>query len=174
MIDVLTEFGSVNKMKKNSPKNRIIRIGLISDTHGYLDALAIKSLEGVDMIVHAGDIDTPDVLMYLKDVAPVKAVRGNMDRGHWANELPTVDLITVDKINLFILHDLCRLDLDPAAAGIHAIIYGHSHRPHMETKNGVTFINPGSASQPRHNHRPTVAVLKVNNHSLDTEFIHLD
>ena len=161
-------------MIKKSQKNRITRIGLISDTHGYLDAHAVKSLEGVDMIVHAGDIDTPDVLMVLKDVAPVSAVRGNMDRGHWVNELPTTDLITIEKINLFILHDICQLDLDPATAGIHAVIYGHSHRPHLETKNGVIFINPGSASQPRHNHPPTVAVLKVKCHSLDAEFIDLD
>lgn len=126
------------------------------------------------MIVHAGDVDTPDVLKILKAVAPVIAVRGNMDQGRWANELPTADLFTVDKIKLFTLHDIYRLDLDPAAAGIHAVIYGHSHHPHIETKNGVVFINPGSASQPRHNHPPTVAILKVNHHSLDAEFIDLD
>ena len=126
------------------------------------------------MIVHAGDIDTPDVLKELKDVAPVIAVRGNMDRGHWATQLPVTDLITVDKIVLFALHDVYRLDLDPAAAGIHAVIYGHSHRPQMEAKNGVVFINPGSASLPRHNHPPTVAILSMSDQLINVEFIDID
>ncbi len=163
----------VTIMMKYPQKKRFMRVGIISDTHGYLDAQAVKSLKGVDLIVHAGDIDTPEVLNVLKEVAPVKAVRGNMDRGSWADELPMTDLISIDKTMLFALHDVDRLDLDPAAAGIHAVIYGHSHRPHMETKNGVVFINPGSASQPRHNHPATVAIVNVRNGSLDVEFVDL-
>jgi hypothetical protein len=163
----------VTIMMKYPQKKRFMRVGIISDTHGYLDAQTVKSLKGVDLIVHAGDIDTPEVLNVLKEVAPVKAVRGNMDRGSWADELPMTDLISIDKTMLFALHDVDRLDLDPAAAGIHAVIYGHSHRPHMETKNGVVFINPGSASQPRHNHPATVAIVNVRNGSLDVEFVDL-
>ena len=155
-------------------QKRFTRVGIISDTHGYLDAQAVKSLKGVDLIVHAGDIDTPEVLNLLKEVAPVTAVRGNMDRGPWANELPTTELISVDRTMLFALHDLNRLDLDPSAAGIHAVIHGHSHRPHMQTKNGVVFINPGSASQPRHNHPPTVAIVSVRDRFLEVEFVDLD
>jgi putative phosphoesterase len=154
-------------------QKRFTRVGIISDTHGYLDALAIKSLMGVDLIVHAGDIDTPEVFNVLQKVAPVTAVRGNMDRGPWSDKLPTTELITIDKTILFALHDVNRLDLDPAAAGIHAVIYGHSHRPHLETKNGIVFINPGSASQPRHNHPPTVAIVSLRDGSLDVEFVGL-
>ena len=148
-----------------------VRLGVISDTHGYLNAHAVKSLRGVDLIVHAGDIDTPGVLNRLRKIAPVKAVRGNMDQGKWAAELPKTELITIDKVVLFALHDVYLLDLDPASAGIHAVIYGHSHRPHLETIGGIIYINPGSASQPRHNHPPTVAILNIRHRSLDVEFV---
>lgn len=160
-------------MTPSPQKKHPVRIGVISDTHGYLNANAVKSLEGVDLIVHAGDIDTPEVLIMLQKIAPVKAVRGNMDQGKWADELPKADFITIGKIVLFALHDVYLLDLDPAAAGIQAVIYGHSHRPQMEMIDGVMYINPGSASQPRHNHPPTVAVMSIRDRSLDIEFVEL-
>ena len=148
-----------------------MRIGVISDTHGYLTSQVVKSLEGVDLIIHAGDIDTPDVLEMLKEISPVKAVRGNMDRGKWADVLPQEEYVTIGQIVIFTLHDLYRLDLDPAAAGIPAVIYGHSHRPHKETIDGVVYINPGSASQPRHSYPPTVAIISIRDSLLDVEFV---
>ena len=147
---------------------------MISDTHGHLNYQAVKTLSGVDMIVHAGDIDTPEVLRQLIDIAPVRAVRGNMDRGRWANELPVTDLVTIDRIVLLALHDVDRLDLDPAAAGIHVVIYGHSHRPLMETRGGVVYVNPGSASLPRHGHLPSVAILNIGDRSVNIEFKDLE
>ena len=150
-----------------------MRIGVISDTHGYLTSQAVKSLKGVDLIIHAGDLDTPDILKMLNKIAPVKAVRGNMDRGKWADKLPQEEYITIDQVVIFALHDIYLLDLDPAAAGIHAVIYGHSHRPHKESKDGVVYINPGSASQPRHNYPPTVAIITISDRFLDIEFVEI-
>ena len=150
-----------------------MRIGVISDTHGYLTSQTRKSLKGVDLIIHAGDIDTPDILKMLKKIAPVKAVRGNMDRGKWADKLPQEEYITIDQVVILALHDIYLLDLDPAAAGIHAVIYGHSHRPHKESKDGVVYINPGSASQPRHNYPPTVAIITISDRILDIEFVEI-
>lgn len=150
-----------------------MRIGVISDTHGYLTSQAVKSLKGVDLIIHAGDLDTPDILKMLKKIAPVKAVRGNMDRGKWADKLPKEEYITIGQVVIFALHDLYLLNLDPAAAGIHAVIYGHSHRPHKESKDGVVYINPGSASQPRHNYPPTVAIITISDRFLDIEFVEI-
>ena len=150
-----------------------MRIGVISDTHGYLTSQAVKSLKGVDLIIHAGDLDTPDILKMLNKIAPVKAVRGNMDRGKWADKLPKEEYITIGQVVIFALHDLYLLNLDPAAAGIHAVIYGHSHRPHKESKDGVVYINPGSASQPRHNYPPTVAIITISDRFLDIEFVEI-
>ena len=157
----------------NQQQKRIRRLGVISDTHGYLGDQAVKSLAGVELIIHAGDIDTPDILDRLKKTAPVVAVRGNMDRGHWADELPLTERITLDRFVLFVLHDVDRLDLDPVTAGIHAVIYGHSHRPQVASKKGVLFINPGSASQPRHNHPPTIAIVSVHDGSVSVDHIDL-
>ena len=150
-----------------------MRIGVISDTHGYLPSQALKSLKDVDLIIHAGDIDTPDILKMLKNIAPVKAVRGNMDRGKWADKLPQEEYITIGQVVIFALHDLYLLDLDPAAAGIDAVIYGHSHRPQKESKDGVVYLNPGSASQPRHNYPPTVAIITISDRLLNIEFIEI-
>ena len=150
-----------------------MRIGVISDTHGYLPSQALKSLKDVDLIIHAGDIDTPDILKMLKKIAPVKAVRGNMDRGKWADKLPQEEYITIGQVVIFALHDLYLLDLDPAAAGIDAVIYGQSHRPQKESKDGVVYLNPGSASQPRHNYPPTVAIITISDRLLNIEFVEI-
>jgi putative phosphoesterase len=154
-------------------KELIVRIGVISDTHGYLTSQAVKSLEGVDLIIHAGDLDTPDILKMLKKIAPVKIVRGNMDRGKWADELPQEEYIRIGQVVILALHDLYQIDLDPVAAGIHAVIYGHTHRPHKECKDGVVYINPGSASQPRHNFPPTVAIVTIRDRLLDIKFVEI-
>ncbi|MEJ2670915.1 MAG: metallophosphoesterase family protein [Deltaproteobacteria bacterium] len=124
-------------------------IGVISDTHGLLRPEALKALTGVELIIHAGDIGNPEILETLGQIAPVHAVRGNTDRGAWAAELPHTRIIEVGGVLIYVLHELYALDLDPAAAGLAAVIFGHSHEPHLERKNGVLYLNPGSAGPRR-------------------------
>ena len=124
-------------------------IGVVSDTHGLLRPEALRRLRGVDRIVHAGDIGTPDVLRAREASAPVTAVRGNNDRGPWANALPETAVLELEGCILYVLHDVGQLDLDPAAAGFSAAIAGHSHRPLCESRGPVLFFNPGSAGPRR-------------------------
>ncbi|MGA9755143.1 MAG: metallophosphoesterase family protein, partial [Desulfobaccales bacterium] len=120
-------------------------IGVISDTHGLLRPEALKVLSGVELIIHAGDIGNPRILAELARIAPVHAVRGNTDRAGWAVDLPLTRVVEVGDVHFYVLHELFCLDLDPAAAGFAAVIFGHSHHPHLERKNGVLYLNPGSA-----------------------------
>ncbi len=124
-------------------------IGVISDTHGLLRPEAVAALRGVERIVHAGDVGSPDVLRGLETVAPVTAVRGNNDRAAWARDLPATEVVEVGDALLYVLHDLAELDLDPRAAGFAAVIAGHSHAPRQEERDGVLFFNPGSAGPRR-------------------------
>ena len=124
-------------------------VGLISDTHGLLRESAVAALNGVDLIIHAGDIDNPGILDRLNQIAPVYAVSGNMDRHPGLGHLPRFDMITVGGIYVCIIHDQHQLDLDPAAAGCSVVVYGHSHRPAISKKNGVFYVNPGSAGPRR-------------------------
>jgi uncharacterized protein len=148
-------------------------IGVISDTHGLLRPQAIAALKGVELILHAGDIGGPEVLAALEKIAPVHAVRGNTDRGDWAYDLPQTRVVEVGGVHLYILHELFALDLEPAAAGLHAVIFGHSHRPHLERKDGVLYLNPGSAGPRRFTLPVSLARLKVSDHSLAAELIEL-
>jgi putative phosphoesterase len=150
-----------------------LRIGVISDTHGLLRPRAISALQGVSLIIHAGDIGSPEILEELSRIAPVWAVRGNTDRGEWARKLPLTELVNAGVAQLYVLHDLHTLDLDPAAAGFAAVIFGHSHRPHLERKNGVLYLNPGSAGPQRFTLPVTLAYLKVDGTSLNVEFVPL-
>jgi hypothetical protein len=124
-------------------------IGVIADTHGLLRPEALSALRGSDLIVHAGDVGAPEVLAGLRAVAPVTAVRGNNDRGEWARSLGESEAVEVAGRWLYVLHDIHALDLDPAAAGFAAVIAGHSHRPLVEERRGVLFVNPGSAGPRR-------------------------
>ena len=124
-------------------------IGLISDTHGLLRPEARVALRGVDRIIHAGDICDAQVLQALAEIAPVVAVRGNNDRGPWAEAVPERELVAVDGVKLYVLHDLHELDVDPKALGVQAVISGHSHRPLSKMENGVLYVNPGSAGPRR-------------------------
>jgi putative phosphoesterase len=124
-------------------------IGVISDTHGLVRPDALARLRGVDMIVHAGDIGHPDVLRALGAIAPVVAVRGNNDRGPWARQLRETTRIELAGARLYVVHDLATLRIDPAAEGIDVVIAGHSHRPSITRRGGVTFLNPGSAGPRR-------------------------
>jgi hypothetical protein len=152
---------------------RLVRIGVISDTHGYLDARVIDAFGGTDLIIHAGDIGKPNILDALASVAPVSAVRGNTDRGPWADDLSATALLAIDRVTLYVLHDIQQLDLDPKAAGIRVVISGHTHRASLEEKNDVVFLNPGSAIEPRHNSPPTVAILTARGETLEARFIEL-
>jgi putative phosphoesterase len=122
---------------------------VISDTHGLVRPEAVAALAGVERIVHAGDIGSPDVLQALARVAPVTAVRGNNDRGAWARAIPETEVVEVDGVSLYVLHDLHELDLDPRAAGFAAVIAGHSHQPRVDERDGVLYLNPGSAGPRR-------------------------
>ena len=147
-------------------------IGVISDTHGLLRPEAIEKLAGVERIVHAGDIGRPEILDQLRDIAPVAAVRGNNDKGAWAKEIPETQVLDIEGRRLYVLHDVSRLDLDPAAARIAVIIAGHSHRPAAAEKNGVLFLNPGSAGPRRFRLPISVATLHIDATSVRAE-IHI-
>jgi putative phosphoesterase len=148
-------------------------IGVISDTHGLLRPEAASALAGVELIIHAGDIGTPEILEALTRIAPVQAVRGNTDRGAWAADLPHSRVVEVGGILIYVLHELFTLDLDPATAGFAAVIFGHSHSPHMERKNGVLYLNPGSAGPRRFKLPITMATINLQNTSLHVDFINL-
>jgi len=148
-------------------------IGVISDTHGRLQPAAIKALKGTDLIIHAGDVGKPEVLESLQDIAPVIAVRGNMDIGDWIDELPETKFVEVGSLLLYVIHDIYKLDIKPDEARVSAVISGHSHRPSLENHNGVLFLNPGSATLPRFNNPASVALLQVKEKSLSAQFLKL-
>ena len=127
----------------------MIRIGIISDTHGLLRPEAIKQLSGADHIIHAGDIGSPEVIDGLRRIAPTTAIKGNIDAGEWAKDYPDTELVVLGGRALYVLHKLNEMELDPAASGVDVVISGHSHRPKIETKNRVLYVNPGSAGPRR-------------------------
>ncbi|MFO7665867.1 MAG: metallophosphoesterase family protein [Desulfobacterales bacterium] len=148
-------------------------VGIISDTHGRLPDSATIALAGSKLIIHAGDIGEPAVLEKLKAIAPVFPVKGNMDKGVWAREIPDSEIVNQGAVSIYILHDISKIDLDPAASGFSAVIFGHTHRPFIERQNGVLFINPGSATQPRSNYLPSVVLLKVTDKFLEAQLVTL-
>jgi putative phosphoesterase len=147
---------------------------VIADTHGKLSQSAVQALEGVELIIHAGDIDTPAVLQQLKRIAPVKAVRGNMDRRSGLPRFPTAEVVEVGEVRLYVLHNIEDLDIDPVAAGFDAVIHGHSHHPENKDRRGVLFINPGSASSPRKSTAPSLARLYIQGKNIKVEVINLE
>jgi len=149
-------------------------VGVISDTHGLVRPEALAALRGVDAIVHAGDVGEPAVLDALGALAPVTAVRGNNDRGSWARRLPTTAVVEVGDACLYVLHDLHELDLEPHAAGFAAVIAGHSHRPAIEARDGVLYVNPGSAGPRRFTLPVAVARLHVRGARVRGEIVTLD
>jgi putative phosphoesterase len=155
-------------------RTREARIGLVSDSHGLMRPEALAALAGVDRIVHAGDVGAPEVLERLGEIAPVVAVRGNNDRGSWAEALPTSNVVEIGGASLYVLHDVAELDLDPAAAGFHAVVSGHSHRPGIDTRGGVLFVNPGSIGPRRFTLPVSLALLHVSRTGLRAQLIELD
>jgi uncharacterized protein len=126
-----------------------ILIGVISDTHGLLRPAAIAALRGAEHIIHAGDVGSPEILEKLSAIAPVTAVRGNIDKGEWARKLPKTEVLELGGVSIYILHDFAKLDLNPKAAGFNVVVSGHSHIPEQETLDGVLHFNPGSAGPRR-------------------------
>ena len=150
-----------------------INVGVISDTHGIIRPEVIEALRDSELIIHAGDVGTPEVLEHLRGIAPTIAVRGNVDKDRWAQSLPLSEVIAVGEVRLYMLHDLTELDLDPKAAEFSAVISGHSHRPTAEHRDEVLFLNPGSAGPRRFALPVTVAKLRVVGTRLSYEFIEL-
>jgi len=159
-------------MTGDSPP-RSYRVGLVSDTHGLLHPALADAFAGADLIVHAGDIDEPAVLRGLGSIAPVTAVRGNMDRGRWAAPLRRTEVIEVGAVMLYALHDLEQLSLDPVAAGFQAVINGHTHQPALAEYNGVIYVNPGSAGRQRAGLPATAALMDIRGKRIEVRFIEL-
>jgi putative phosphoesterase len=169
----LLDVRKVIDMPKRPKPNDTHVLGVISDTHGLVRPEAVEALEGTDMIIHAGDIGTPEVLEALHAMAPVVAVRGNNDKGDWALALPETEVVEVGGVALYVLHDVHALDLDPVAAGFHAVISGHSHRPAMAKRQGVLFLNPGSAGPRRFKLPVSVARLIIRGNAIDGQLVEL-
>ncbi len=155
-------------------QNNKMRIGVISDTHGLLREKVGELFKGVDLIAHAGDIDCPEVIEVLKNIAPVIAVRGNMDRGEWGQSLRQTEVFEARGIPIYMLHNLYDMDADPKTAGFKVVISGHTHLPKIGRKDGVLFLNPGSAGPRRSDYPISVAILSIYNHVAEAEIIRLD
>jgi uncharacterized protein len=149
------------------------RVGLISDTHGLLRPQAVAFLRGSDFIVHAGDIGNVDVLKMLDALAPVTAVRGNNDKAPWAEKIAETEVLQIGEVSIYVLHNLAELDLDPAAAGFQVVVSGHSHRPSIEERDGVLYVNPGSSGPRRFSLPIAVAELEVAGHSVKAKLVEL-
>lgn len=149
-------------------------VGVISDTHGLLRPEALEALDGSDLILHAGDIGDASIIESLTEIAPVVAVRGNVDRGTWANSLPERTAVEIGDVTAYLLHDRHMLDLTPKAAGLAAVISGHSHKPGHETNDGVLYFNPGSAGPKRFRLPISVGRLIITGSSIEPEIITLD
>jgi putative phosphoesterase len=156
-----------------SSLHSIKHVGVISDTHGLMREEAIAALEGVDLIVHAGDVGGPEVLERLRTIAPVRAVRGNNDRDEWARSLPLRDVVEAGPHQIYLLHDIAELDIDPAAAGMAAVIAGHSHKPGARLRDGVLYLNPGSAGPRRFKLPVSIARLRVSGNGFEHEIVEL-
>jgi putative phosphoesterase len=148
-------------------------IGVISDTHGLLRPEALVALGGSNYIIHAGDIGDPDVLTKLAEIAPVTAIRGNVDCEAWAKKIPSTNVLEIGGVSIYVLHNLAELDLKPEAAGFSVVISGHSHVPKQETKNGVLYFNPGSAGPRRFRLSVTIGRLKVQDSRVSGEIVEL-
>jgi uncharacterized protein len=154
-------------------KSTLRVVGLISDTHGLVRPEALKALQGVDLVIHAGDIGKPEVLDALKAISPLVAIKGNNDIGPWAKPLPDTQLVQAADTKLFVIHNVKELNCDPAVEGYNVVISGHSHKPSILTRDGVLFVNPGSAGPRRFKLPVAVGKLFIQNRNINTELIEL-
>jgi len=159
---------------RNSASKNPRKIGLISDTHGLLRAEALDALRDSDLIIHAGDVGDPKILEALRQIAPVVAVRGNVDTGEWAKSLPETAVAEAGAVRIYVLHDANALDLDAKAAGFQIVVSGHSHKPGRSERDGVIYINPGSAGPRRFSFPITVARLDLGVRPWSAEFVDLE
>jgi putative phosphoesterase len=148
-------------------------VGLISDTHGLLRPEALAALRGSDLIIHAGDVGAPEIVEQLRSVAPVVAVRGNVDKGVWASQLPLTAVAEAGSALIYVLHDIAQLDLDPVAAQFNLVVSGHSHKPGLIERNGVMYVNPGSAGPRRFQLPITIARLDLRSLPWRVDFMDL-
>lgn len=149
-------------------------VGLISDTHGLLRPSAVEWLQGCDLIVHAGDVGDPAVLETLRRIAPLAAVRGNNDRAAWAEDVPESVTLRAGACTIHVVHDIATLAIDPVAARVDVVVFGHSHKPLQERRDGVLFVNPGSAGPRRFKLPISAARLRVDDEgSVEVEFVQL-
>jgi hypothetical protein len=151
-----------------------MRVGVISDTHGLLRPEALTALQGAEHILHAGDVGDPAILDALRAIAPVTAIRGNIDEGGPCTHLPPTELVELNGRSIYMLHDVKRLDLNPEAAGISAVVFGHSHKLLVEQRRGVLFLNPGSAGPHRFQLPVTLAWLNIDAKGLSAQIIDLE
>ncbi|WP_419664021.1 phosphodiesterase, MJ0936 family [Desulfosarcina variabilis str. Montpellier] len=163
-------------MNSISPKNptNAKTIGVLSDTHGLLRPEIEKQLSGCDHILHAGDIGDGAILQRLEQIAPVVAVRGNMDYGSWSNALPVKEMVEIEGVFFYLLHDLYHLDLDPLAAGIHVVVSGHTHQAKLFRKDGVIYLNPGSAGHRRSHYPISMAMVHIDEKTVTPQIIEID
>jgi len=148
-------------------------IGVISDTHGRLPQAVSKVFNNTDLIIHAGDIGDPQIIEALEKIAPVRAVRGNMDMGQWADQLPRNETVKINHKGLHVIHDVYHLTINTEMTTCHVVIYGHTHRPLVEKQDGILYVNPGSAVQPRHGYPPSVALLEIKGDTINARLIDL-
>jgi uncharacterized protein len=160
--------------ENEEPRTKNLLLGLISDTHSRIRPSALEALRGSDIILHAGDIGSPDVITALKKIAPVHAIHGNIDREPLTKKYPATNVIEFAGLSIYMLHNLQALDLDPKAAGFHAVIYGHSHKPEYYFNNGVLYFNPGSAGPRRFSLPISVGKIRVKDGELLPEIILLE
>ena len=149
------------------------RIGVISDTHGLVRPEALSALKNSELIIHAGDIGKPEVLISLRSIAQVIAIRGNNDREPWARKIPDIFHLSVNDVRIYVIHNVNELEIDPAAAGFRAVISGHSHNPGIIKRDGLLFLNPGSAGPRRFKLPVTVASIQLRNNGLQARLIEL-
>lgn len=150
-----------------------MRVGVISDTHGLLRPAAVQALQGAEHILHAGDVGDPEILQALRGVAPVTAIRGNIDEGSRCGNLPATELVELGGHGIYMLHDVKQLDLNPEAAGVAAVVSGHSHKAAIQWRRGVLFLNPGSAGPRRFQLPVTVAWLDIELNILNAQIVEL-
>ena len=160
-------------MSDNIQTQKNYLIGIISDTHGRLPQAAAKVFQKVDLIIHAGDIGDPEIIAALKKIAPIVAVRGNMDMGTWTDRLHRTETIAIADKRVHVIHEFHNLNPKANDNQYHVVIYGHTHRPQVDKQQGVLYVNPGSAVQPRYGYPPSVALLEINGDTLKARLVDL-